>query len=184
MNFMVRTLGPCGSSYSLIPCSEFHNVSFILNLSSDNGLYLFMLIIGIIAVMFCFCLCLMACGIFPHLFCSWIWTLDRAWQGWFISGATWLKLGDTLSSWPTHMTGMWCWLLGPFSIWVWFFFNCIYLGCAGSSLLHRLFSSCREQSLLSSCSAWASHWGDFCCGARTPGLWASVGFPGSRAQAL
>ena len=30
---------------------------------------------------------------FPHLFCSWIWTLDRAWQGWFISGATWLKAG-------------------------------------------------------------------------------------------
>ena len=36
MNFMVRTLGPCGSSYSLIPCSESHKVSFILNLSSDN----------------------------------------------------------------------------------------------------------------------------------------------------
>lgn len=30
---------------------------------------------------------------YPHLFCSWIWNLPRAWQGWFISGTTWLKAG-------------------------------------------------------------------------------------------
>ena len=42
----------------------------------------------------------------------------------------------------------------------------IYLlifGCAGSSLLHRLFSSCGKQGPLSSCDAWTSHCGDFCC---------------------
>ena len=38
---------------------------------------------------------------------------------------------------------------------------CIYFGCAGSSLLRRLFSSCREWELLSSGSTWASHCGDF-----------------------
>ena len=36
-------------------------------------------------------------------------------------------------------------------------FNFIYFGCAGSSLLHGLFSSFGQQELLSSCSAWASH---------------------------
>ena len=40
---------------------------------------------------------------------------------------------------------------------------------AGSSVLCSVFSSCGEQGLLSSCSAWASH-----CG----------GFSGCRAQAL
>ena len=50
-----------------------------------------------------------------------------------------------------------------------FFFNFyVVLGCAGSSLLHRSFSSCSEQGLLSSCSAWASHRRGFsCCGARS-----------------
>ena len=33
-------------------------------------------------------------------------------------------------------------------------------GCAGSSSLCRLFSSCREQSLLSSCGVWAFHCND------------------------
>ena len=28
---------------------------------------------------------------------------------------------------------------------------CFFIGCAGSLLLHRLFSSCDEQGLLSSC---------------------------------
>ena len=37
------------------------------------------------------------------------------------------------------------------------------------------FSSCSEQGPLSSCSAWASHWGGFsCCGAWSLGAWASV----------
>ena len=58
MNFMVRTLGPCGSSYSLIPCSEFHNISFILNLSSDDVAVpvhaLFVLFL--LFVLLCFCL--------------------------------------------------------------------------------------------------------------------------------
>ena len=66
-------------------------------------------------------------------------------------------------------------------------------GCAGSLLLHWLFSRCGERGLLSSCSACASHCGSFfCCGAQAlgrPGLsscctWAQqLRFPGSRAQA-
>ena len=39
----------------------------------------------------------------------------------------------------------------------------IYFGCAGSSLLHGLFSSCSEQGLLSGCSVWVSHCGGFSC---------------------
>ena len=35
--------------------------------------------------------------------------------------------------------------------------------CAGSSLLHGLFSSCRQWGLLSSCGVWASHCGGFSC---------------------
>ena len=35
--------------------------------------------------------------------------------------------------------------------------------CIGSSLLPRLFSSCREWGLLSSCGAWASHCGGLSC---------------------
>ena len=47
---------------------------------------------------------------------------------------------------------------------------CIF-GCTGSLLLHRLFSSCGERELCSSCSAWASHCGGFfCCGAQALGL--------------
>ena len=46
-------------------------------------------------------------------------------------------------------------------------------GSAGSSLLHRLFSSCGEQGLHSSCSAWASHCSVFCCGVKLLGC---VGF--------
>ena len=55
----------------------------------------------------------------------------------------------------------------------WFlnFYLFIYFDCAGSSLLRGLFSSCREQGLLSSCGTWASHWGGFSrCGARESGL--------------
>ena len=51
----------------------------------------------------------------------------------------------------------------------------IYLGCAGSSLLHRFFSSCSEWGLLSSYCVWDSHCGGFSCsGAGTPGAEASV----------
>ena len=43
-------------------------------------------------------------------------------------------------------------------------------GCAVSSLLCGLFSSCGEQGLLSSCRVWASHCSDFsCCRARALG---------------
>ena len=42
------------------------------------------------------------------------------------------------------------------------FYLFIYLGCAGSSLLHGFFfSNCSEQGLLSSCSPQASLWGNF-----------------------
>ena len=63
-------------------------------------------------------------------------------------------------------------------------------GCAGSSLLRRLFSSCREQELLSSCGAGSSlQW--LPCGAQASGTWASgmtacglwLQLLGSRAQA-
>ena len=53
----------------------------------------------------------------------------------------------------------------------------MYLGCAGagSSLLHRLFSSYGKWRLLSSCGAWASHCsGVSYCGARVLGTEASA----------
>ena len=51
----------------------------------------------------------------------------------------------------------------------------LIFGCAGSSLLHRLFSSCSEQGLLSSCGVRASHFDGFsCCRAQALGTWASV----------
>ena len=37
----------------------------------------------------------------------------------------------------------------------------LLFGCAGSSLLHRLFSGCVERGLLPSCGAWASHRGEW-----------------------
>ena len=50
------------------------------------------------------------------------------------------------------------------------FFKLFIFGCAGSSLLHDLFSSCGEQGLLCNCGEWASRCGGFsCCRA-----WASV----------
>ena len=52
------------------------------------------------------------------------------------------------------------------------FFNCqvfwFTFGCAGSSLLHGLFSSCGEQGLLFSCNAWTSP----CCGFSCSTAWA------------
>ena len=42
-------------------------------------------------------------------------------------------------------------------------FHLFIFGCAASSLLCGLFSSCSEQELLSSCSVWASHCGVFSC---------------------
>ena len=54
-----------------------------------------------------------------------------------------------------------------FKIFILFYF--IYLstfGFAGSSLLHRLFSSCGEWRLLSRCGVWTSRGSGFsCCGA-------------------
>ena len=67
-------------------------------------------------------------------------------------------------------------------------------GCAGSSLLRGLFSSCRERGLLSSCGPWASHlsgfpWGGAqalgCPGFGCCSRWTQqLRLPGSRAQAL
>ena len=48
-----------------------------------------------------------------------------------------------------------------------------FYGCAGSSLLWGLFSSCSKQGLPFSCCARASHCGDFFCGAQVLG---PVGF--------
>ena len=48
-------------------------------------------------------------------------------------------------------------------------------GHAGPSLLHGAFSSCSEQGLLSSCSAWVSPGGGLAyCGAQALGMQASV----------
>ena len=59
-----------------------------------------------------------------------------------------------------------------------FFFNFIYLfgfGYAGSSLLHRLSSSCSKQGVSSSSSVRASHPGGFsCCGTQALGYMGSV----------
>ena len=52
-------------------------------------------------------------------------------------------------------------------------FYLLIFGYAGSSLLRKLFSSCGEWGLLSSCGVWASHCGGFSCAAqalRCPGL--------------
>ena len=50
---------------------------------------------------------------------------------------------------------------------------CAVFGCAASSLLRRLFSSCSQQGLFSSCRAQSPHHRGFsCCRAR--GAWASV----------
>ena len=52
--------------------------------------------------------------------------------------------------------------------WVEAFIYLLSFGCAGTSLLCRLFSSCGEQMLLSSCSAGVSHCYAFSyCGAQT-----------------
>ena len=57
-----------------------------------------------------------------------------------------------------------------------------FFGCAGSSLLCRAFSCCREQGLLSSCGAQASHCGgSSCCRAQALGL---KGFSSCGSQAL
>ena len=53
--------------------------------------------------------------------------------------------------------------------------NFTYFGCIGSLLVHGLFSSCRAWGPLSGCGARDSHCGGFsCCGAWSPGWWASV----------
>ena len=65
-----------------------------------------------------------------------------------------------------------------------FLFLFIYLfvfGCAGSSLLHGLFSSCGQQGLLSSWSMQASYRADFSCGVRVLG---DAGFSNCGSQAL
>ena len=64
--------------------------------------------------------------------------------------------------------------------WFFFFFffsfmYCINFGCAVSLLLYMAFSSCSEQGLLSSCSAWASQCCGFpCCEAHVLGTCVSV----------
>ena len=59
---------------------------------------------------------------------------------------------------------------------VFFCFFLYFFSCAGSWLLHRLFSSCRKQGLFSSCSVWASH----CSGSSWCEAWAL----GARASVL
>ena len=72
----------------------------------------------------------------------------------------------------------WCILYINYIIYIHFYiniYNFTYFGCAGSSLLRGLFSSCSEQGLLSSCGVRASHFGGFsCCRAQALGTWASV----------
>ena len=55
-------------------------------------------------------------------------------------------------------------------------YTLLYLfGCARSSLVQRVFSSCGEWGVLSTCSAQSSHCGDVSCfRAQALGTWASV----------
>ena len=58
---------------------------------------------------------------------------------------------------------------------IYLFTELFVFGCAGSSLMRGLFSSCSECGLLSSCAVWASPCGGFwCCGALGLGTRASV----------
>ena len=62
-----------------------------------------------------------------------------------------------------------------FSLNISFFKKLVIFSCAEFSLLLRLFSSCGEQGLLSSCSAQISHRRVFSrCGAHAHGPWAST----------
>ena len=107
-------------------------------------------------------------GISPHRHPSWPSTWDS-------------------SSRPScaHAARLLGWLLCFFKHY-YFFNNLIYLfyfGCARSSLLGGLFSSCSDQGLLSSCCVWTSHCSDFSCfGTQALG---QAGFSscGSRARA-
>ena len=73
------------------------------------------------------------------------------------------------------------------------FIHLLIWGCAGSSFLCRLFSSCSKQGLLSSCGGRTSHCGSLsCCRAQSLGptgfsscsMWTQYfWFPGPRAQA-
>ena len=56
------------------------------------------------------------------------------------------------SCWPSHFSH------DAFVLLIVILFS---FGCAESSLLFGLFSSCGEQGPLSSCSAWTSHGGGF-----------------------
>ena len=61
--------------------------------------------------------------------------------------------------------GLW---MDIFILYYVFIYLCVIFGCAVSSLLHGLFPSRSERGLLSSCSAWASHYHGFsCCKAQT-----------------
>ena len=70
------------------------------------------------------------------------------------------------------------------------FINSFTFGCAGSSLLCRLFSSCGKRGLLSSCGAWAliaglpslRSSGSRCTGFSSHDTWAESWLLGSRAQ--
>ena len=54
-------------------------------------------------------------------------------------------------------------VIWPMSPWLFYLFIYFIFGCAVSSSLCRLFSSCGKQRLLSSCSARASHCSGFSC---------------------
>ena len=85
--------------------------------------------------------------------------------------------------WARNKSVLRCWWKADchYSIkWCILFFLSFFLflnsGCPGSSLLHRL-SQLRRRAQLSSCSAWASHYSVFSCGAWAPGC---VGFSSCR----
>ena len=67
------------------------------------------------------------------------------------------------------------------SVWCFLTVYLFILGCAGSLLLHKLFFSCGERGLLSSCGVQASHCGGFSCGAWSLGY---AGFSSWDAWAL
>ena len=73
-------------------------------------------------------------------------------------------------------------LIGNVTVLILCFIYLFILGCAGSLLLRRHFSSCGERGLLSSCSAQASHCGGFSC--RRAQALGHIGSNSSGSQAL
>ena len=115
---------------------------------------------------------------------------NRGWDGWMASLTQWTWVSaNSKRHWRTGKSGVLqfmgsqrlghnlvteeqqeCIATNLYFLPFWIFIYLLIFGCAGSSLLHRFFSTCTKQGLRSSCSAWASHFSGFsCCRARALG---------------